>query len=152
MANNSFEYGVQNIKYDGQRTSIPKEINNVKDKLVGNFSIRECFFIVTAIVVFYFTLKLFSGISYLKEYSLIISAILSLIPIGIGFYKVNGFTMSDLFLFLNVNLRLSSPSRYPTMRNEYEKLEAIHFSKQKKFKEKWRFRRKKLRFTKARGR
>lgn len=152
MASNSFEYGVQNIKYDGQRTSIPKEINNVKDKLVGNFSIRECFFIVTAIVVFYFTLKLFSGISYLKEYSLIISAILSLIPIGIGFYKVNGFTMSELFLFLNVNLRLSSPSRYPTMRNEYEKLEAIPFSKQKKFKEKWRFRRKKLKFTKARGR
>ena len=152
MASNSFEYGVQNIKYDGQRTSIPKEINNVKDKLVGNFSIRECFFIVTSIVVFYFTLKLFLGISYLKEYSLIISAILSLIPIGIGFYKVNGFTMSELFLFLNVNLRLSSPSRYPTMRNEYEKLESIHFSKQKKFKEKWRFRRKKLKFTKARGR
>ena len=152
MASNSFEYGVQNIKYDGQRTSIPKEINNVKDKLVGNFSIRECFFIVTAIVVFYFTLKFFSGISYLKEYSLIISAILSLIPIGIGFYKVNGFTMSELFLFLNVNLRLSSPSRYPTMRNEYEKLEAIQFSKQKKFNEKWRLRRKKLKFTKANGR
>ena len=59
MASNSFKYGVQDIKYDGQRTSIPKEINNVKDKLVGNFSIKECFFIATAIVVFFFTLKLF---------------------------------------------------------------------------------------------
>ena len=112
MASNSFEYGVQNIKYDGQRTSIPKEINNVKDKLVGNFSIRECFFIVTAIVVFYFTLKLFSGISYLKEYSLIISAILSLIPIGIGFYKVNGFTMSEFFS----NLKGICPIHHSKMR------------------------------------
>lgn len=152
MASNSFEYGVQNIKYDGQRTSIPKEINNVKDKLVGNFSIKECFFIALSIIIFYFSLKIITRIPYLKDYSLILSAILALVPIGIGFFKVNGFTLSEFFLFLNVNLRLSGPIRYPTMRNEYEKLEAIHLSKRKKFKEKWRFKRKKFKFTKARGR
>ena len=150
MENNSFEYGVQNIKYDGQRTTIPKEINNVKDRLVGNFSLKECGFIAVAVLLFYLGLKFCSAIPALKGGSMVFASVLAIIPIFMGFFKISGFPLPEYLLFLKTNLWYTSPARRLNVKNEYERLESQYYRK-KKLREKRNGKKMKLKFMKMRG-